>query len=720
MKKNILKKFIVLFSLSFILFGFNIAFASDTVAPSISDFLTPSTYSLLEVPISSFVATDTTNDSGTTPGVTGYLINESPDLPEAGSNTWSTTPQTTYPFSSEGSKTLYAWAKDNAGNISNSVSATVEIDTTIPIVTLFKIQTPSVSLNVLITTFTATDEIGGTGVVGYKITESEVAPLKDDLGWSTTIQTEYTFSSEGSKTLYAWVKDAVGNISLSVNAVIKITLPNNDNSQGGSKNESFSAKGSITLPYNCSIKDLSGGTSEFPQNSSPSTFLGICALSEAKAEGIIDDYKITKYPIGLFVDSINNIKDSNSYWALYLNDIYEESRGLIDLPLVAGDKVSLVYLDFGGKELGPRVDINIGALTSHSSYSNGGSSITNIVSENKIFSIPNALDFLLQNRIDSSFYIDWVAIAAGAGDNRNLKSSIINYLKSNSINSEVVTDYERRAMALMALGINPYNETNVNYIKKIIDSFDGMQIGNNSFYNDDIFGLIVLSKAGYSENDGIISKTVSFVLSKQSSNGSWGSVDMTAAAIEALNNYKSLNDVEGSILKGEVYLKGQQKEDGSFGNTSSTSWAIQALFLNESNSAQVDSGIKYLASKQDADGGLEKDNNIDNRVWITSYTVPAILKLSWNNILKSFPKQEKIVIDNEKNVIQIKLIKKSKIIKDKIYPKLTIKEEPSNNLLIASAAESNQNPNNVFFSMIHKALLKISAPFVWFWTHLFS
>ncbi|MDP4033465.1 MAG: hypothetical protein Q8P60_11540, partial [Pseudorhodobacter sp.] len=97
----------------------------------------------------------------------------------------------------------------------------------------------------------------------------------------------------------------------------------------------------------------------------------------------------------------------------------------------------------------------------------------------KTFSISNALEFLSQNKDSASISVhDWMAIAAGAGDNSNLKSSISDYLKSNPIDSSVVTDNERRAMALMSLGINPYSGTEINYIQKITDSFDGTQFGD--------------------------------------------------------------------------------------------------------------------------------------------------------------------------------------------------------------------------------------------------
>jgi hypothetical protein len=63
-------------------------------------------------------------------------------------------------------------------------------------------------------------------------------------------------------------------------------------------------------------------------------------------------------------------------------------------------------------------------------------------------------------------------------------------------------------MAIMSLNINPYQGTETNYIEKIIDSFDGNQFGDSSLYNDDVFALLVLLKAGYKYNDEIIKNVV--------------------------------------------------------------------------------------------------------------------------------------------------------------------------------------------------------------------
>jgi hypothetical protein len=286
-----------------------------------------------------------------------------------------------------------------------------------------------------------------------------------------------------------------------------------------------------------------------------------------------------------------------------------------------------------------------------SSRPSGGSGHSHVseadILEEKIFSLTDAISFLSRNqKDDGSFegelYTDWVAIGiTKAGDEASvIKEKISDYLKNNKFESEIITDNERHAMALMSLGINPYSDTEINYINKIISSFDGEQIGDKTLYNDDIFSLIVLSKVGYTKEDEIVKKAITYIISKQLLDGSWGSVDMTSAGIQAFSNYKEINNVDDSIKKAEEYLLNSQKEDGSWENISSTSWAIQALSLNESYDEQVEKGISFITEEQQEDGGLDKSEEIENRIWATSYVIPAILKLSWNEILESFPRQE--------------------------------------------------------------------------------
>jgi hypothetical protein len=120
---------------------------------------------------------------------------------------------------------LYAWAKDSAGNVSTSRSATVVItlpDTTRPIVTAFTIPATATNLTVPITTLTATDTVG---VTGYMVTESSTAPSPSATGWTLPAPASYTFATAGSKMLYAWAKDSAGNVSTSRSATVVITLP---------------------------------------------------------------------------------------------------------------------------------------------------------------------------------------------------------------------------------------------------------------------------------------------------------------------------------------------------------------------------------------------------------------------------------------------------------------------------------------------------------------
>jgi alpha-tubulin suppressor-like RCC1 family protein len=191
---------------------------ADTTAPVVSSFTIPATSTSLTVPVSSFSATDAV-------GVNGYYLSETPTAPLLSDSHWATMPTSSFTFASAGSKTLYAFAKDAAGNISAPVSDTVTItlaDMAAPTVTVFTMPTTATSLTVPVTIFSANDNIA---VTGYILTESVTAPLASVSGWTSTVPSAYTFSAAGSKTLYAFAKDAAGNVSVPVTASITITLP---------------------------------------------------------------------------------------------------------------------------------------------------------------------------------------------------------------------------------------------------------------------------------------------------------------------------------------------------------------------------------------------------------------------------------------------------------------------------------------------------------------
>ena len=83
-------------------------------------------------------------------------------------------------------------------------------DTTAPTVDSFTVTTPSNSLAIPITAFTASDNLA---VTGYMVTTTPTPPLANDLGWAPSAPTTYTVLLNGSYTLYPWAKDAAGNVS---------------------------------------------------------------------------------------------------------------------------------------------------------------------------------------------------------------------------------------------------------------------------------------------------------------------------------------------------------------------------------------------------------------------------------------------------------------------------------------------------------------------------
>jgi hypothetical protein len=99
----------------------------------------------------------------------------------------------------------------------------------VPTVTAFSIPVTSTSLTVTITTFTATDNVP---VTGYMVTESTTPPSASATGWSATPPASYTFATEGTKTLYAWIKDGANIVSSSLSASVTISTASQESSTG--------------------------------------------------------------------------------------------------------------------------------------------------------------------------------------------------------------------------------------------------------------------------------------------------------------------------------------------------------------------------------------------------------------------------------------------------------------------------------------------------------
>jgi hypothetical protein len=86
----------------------------DTTVPVVSAFTLPATATSLTVPVSTLTATDNV-------GVTGYCLTETNNAASCGS--WPATAPTRYSFASYGFHTLFAFARDAAGNNSTPLSS---------------------------------------------------------------------------------------------------------------------------------------------------------------------------------------------------------------------------------------------------------------------------------------------------------------------------------------------------------------------------------------------------------------------------------------------------------------------------------------------------------------------------------------------------------------------------------------------------------------------
>jgi hypothetical protein len=200
-------------------------FVSDVTKPIVTAFTIPATSASLIVPVSSFTATDNKT-------VTGFKLTETSAAPLAGDEGWTTVAPTSYTFATEGTKTLYAWAKDEAGNVSESLSAQVVIPTVIGYEEVFGLASLSTNRRAIPVTFNEAGKIqsisvyhnAGSGNVLLGVYSDEagrpsallgVTPstaVRTTAGWQTISLTTPVNVTSGQKVWLAWVFENVSNI----------------------------------------------------------------------------------------------------------------------------------------------------------------------------------------------------------------------------------------------------------------------------------------------------------------------------------------------------------------------------------------------------------------------------------------------------------------------------------------------------------------------------
>jgi hypothetical protein len=140
----------------------------DFTAPTVDTFtvITPSTG--LNITVTTFTASDNID-------VTGYLITESATPPVIGAEGWTGTAPTTYTAATDGAYTLYPWAKDAAGNVSDVFASPREVvvDTTAPaVVSIVRASANPTSAAIVTFTVTFSEAVTGVEVSDFALTNT--------------------------------------------------------------------------------------------------------------------------------------------------------------------------------------------------------------------------------------------------------------------------------------------------------------------------------------------------------------------------------------------------------------------------------------------------------------------------------------------------------------------------------------------------------------------
>ncbi|MGI9213706.1 MAG: PKD domain-containing protein [Methylococcaceae bacterium] len=186
----------------------------DKTAPLITSFDVPQWFNGTRVPVR--IGADD-NDA-----VAEYALTARPSAPLPNQNEWSVTPPDHFDMGKNTLITLYAWAKDRAGNRSAPAVAVVTLDRQIPVIGRLSVPARVSGLAIPITAWIARDN---RQVAAYFISETATPPDLSAPGWTATPPLQYRVTQPGSHTLYAWVKDEAGNLSRVKTARCTVNLP---------------------------------------------------------------------------------------------------------------------------------------------------------------------------------------------------------------------------------------------------------------------------------------------------------------------------------------------------------------------------------------------------------------------------------------------------------------------------------------------------------------
>jgi outer membrane protein assembly factor BamB/subtilase family serine protease len=193
-------------------------------------------------------------------------------------------------------------------------------------------------------------------------------------------------------------------------------------------------------------------------------------------------------------------------------------------------------------------------------------------------------------------------------------------------------DFARMILVISAIGEDPTNFGDVNYLVMLKSYYNGEQFGDPDSVEDDVIAILALLACEDKDpaTDSMIVNATNYIIDRQNTDGGWSSygegsdVKTTSLVIQAL--IAAGEDKNSQVItKALNYLRDAQSENGSYSNVKETSYAIQAFIAAGEELSSYTETINYLLSLQQPDGSFNYTANISLFPPVTTtYPIPAL------------------------------------------------------------------------------------------------
>lgn len=201
-------------------------------------------------------------------------------------------------------------------------------------------------------------------------------------------------------------------------------------------------------------------------------------------------------------------------------------------------------------------------------------------------------------------------------------------------------------LGITALGQDPRSFAKEDLVAKLLSFSANNQLGDPTYLNDDIFGILALIASGVPSDDASVAGSKTFLLQNQNSDGGFGwivgssDVDDTAMAVMALIE-AGVSKIDPGVQNAIFYIKQSQNADGGFpydpvspwgtnSNANTTAWVMSMAYKlgedpeSESWSKNWNTPAVFLKSLQTPEGWFEYELGGGNALPVDTTAQAAI------------------------------------------------------------------------------------------------